>query len=75
MYSVFFFILMALNILLLFYALYFTLTGLMGFRYNRDKKKIEKDHRFAIVVAARDEEIVIGKLIERSKHQNYADEK
>ena len=75
MYSVFFFILMALNILLLFYALYFTLTGLMGFRYNRDKKKIEKDHRFAIVVAARDEEIVIGNLIESLKHQNYPDEK
>lgn len=58
------------------YGLYFLITGLYGFQKNSKKiKNHNKMHKFAVVVAARNEENVIGNLIDSLKKQKYPKEK
>ena len=56
------------------YGLYYILIGIFGaLLINKTKKlkKAKKDNHFAIIVPARNEEIVIGNLIDSLKVQNY----
>ena len=55
------------------YALYFIITGLFGItsKSKVEFKKARKKHFFAVLIAARNEEKVIGNLIESLKKQNY----
>ncbi len=46
----------------------------VGFFTTRKFAPAQKQHRFAILVAARNEETVIGNLIESVKHQDYPQE-
>lgn len=49
----------------------------MGFGFVKKKKKIvtsDKNNKFAIVIAARDEEFVIGNLLDSLKKQSYPKE-
>jgi len=58
------------------YGLYFLITGLYAFQKNPKKiKNYNKKHKFAIVVAARNEENVIGNLIDSLNSQKYPKEK
>ena len=70
------FIYYILFVLSLGYALYFTITGLFGFK-NMSKKGIKKHrpkHKFAILIASRNEEEVIGNLVDSLNKQNYKKE-
>ncbi len=54
------------------YGLYYIVTGV--FAFVKPKKEIstsKKKHKFSIVIAARNEEKVIGNLIDSLKKQNY----
>ena len=58
------------------YGLYFLITGLFAFKKIPKKNKINnKKHKFAIVIAARNEENVIGHLIDSLKKQKYPNDK
>lgn len=61
----------------LLYYLYFIITGISGIIIkNKVKlKKTDKYHHFAILVAARNEEKVIGNLVESLNNENYPKEK
>ncbi len=55
------------------YGLYFFTTGLFGFK-NMNKKLIKKHkpkHKFAILIASRNEEVVIGSLVKSLLKQKY----
>ena len=70
------FIYYILFVLSLAYALYFLITGLFGFK-NMGKKRIKKHrpkHKFAILIASRNEEEVIGNLVDSLNKQNYKKE-
>lgn len=57
------------------YGLYFLITGLYAFQKNPRKiKNYNKKHKFAVVVAARNEEKVIVNLIDSLKKQRYPKE-
>ena len=61
-----------LSTFLLMYGLYFFITSL--FAFLKDKKEIVDDstlNKFAIIIAARNEEKVIGNLIDSLKKQDY----
>lgn len=63
------------DISVILYGLYFIITGIFAFK-NKNKKVIgsyKPKNKFAIFVAARNEEKVIGKLIDSLKKQNYPD--
>ena len=45
-----------------------------GFFFTRKFKKAEKQHKYAILVAARNEETVIGQLVESIREQDYPSE-
>ena len=57
----------------LIYGLYFLITGIIGIirKSKIEFKKSEKYNNFAILVAARNEERVIGNLVESLKKLNY----
>lgn len=58
--------------LLLIYSSYFFITSLFVFkRYKKIKKISSKKHKFNIIIAARNEEKVIGNLIDSLFKQNY----
>lgn len=57
----------------LIYGAYFFLTGVFAFK-NMNKRLIKRHipkHKFAILVAARNEEVVIGNLVKSLKNQDY----
>ena len=63
-------------ILTLAYGLYFAITGLFGFK-NINKKLLKQHkpkHHFAILIASRNEENVIGNLVSSLIKQNYPDD-
>ena len=64
-------------IITVIYGVYFTVTGFLGILFkNKVKfKKARKYNHFAILVAARNEEVVIGNLIESLIKQNYPSDK
>ena len=50
------------------YGLYYVITGVFAFARPKSVKKIgNKIHKFAIIIAARNEEKVIGNLIDSLK--------
>ena len=54
------------------YGLYYGLTGVCAFlKPKEDKVKSNKINKFSIIIAARNEEKVIGNLIDSLKKQNY----
>ena len=61
-------------ILCLAYAMYYMLTGLYAFKKTEKLKKRKPETKFAILIAARNEENVIGDLVENLKEQNYPKE-
>ena len=65
-----------LSILVLIYGLYFTVTGLFALK-NMRKPLIgthKPQHKFAVIIAARNEETVIGDIIKSLDNQNYPKE-
>lgn len=58
---------------LLFYALYFLITGFFGFKNisKKTSKKYKPKNKFAILIASRNEEAVIGSLVTSLLDQNY----
>jgi len=58
------------------YAAYFGITGLFGFKNMRKKltKKHKPKHKFAILIASRNEEEVVPSLIKSLLKQNYPEE-
>lgn len=66
----------AIFIVTLFYGLYFFISGWIGvIRKNKVKfKQVDAKNHFAILIPARNEEAVIGNLIDSLKNQNYPSE-
>ncbi len=50
---------------------YRTIYKILGIFFTRKFKKAKTFHKYAVLIAARNEEAVIGKLIESIKQQNY----
>lgn len=63
-------------IFVLTYGLYFAITGLFAFKNMNSKliKKHKAKTRFAILVASRNEEEVIGNLVKSLKNQKYPED-
>ena len=60
------------SIVFTIYGLYYVITGLFAFlKPAKEKSKSNKIHKFSIIIAARNEENVIGNLIDSLKKQNY----
>lgn len=56
----------------LLYSLYFLITGMFGFIKSRHKiGHYESKNKFAVLIAARNEEVVIKSLVESLNNQNY----
>lgn len=56
----------------LLYSLYFLITGMFAFIKNKHKiGHYDSKNKFAVLVAARNEEVVIKSLVESLKAQNY----
>lgn len=54
------------------YGLYYVITGVFAFAKPKEDKMVnDKKHKFSIIIAARNEENVIGNLIDSLKKQNY----
>lgn len=68
-------IVLTLNILMAIYGIYFLVVSLYPFKINKFEIRNDKFHKFAIIVAARNEENVIGNLIESLQTQNYPSDK
>lgn len=51
--------------------MYYFILGLFGLKRKNEKKNYTPTKKFAMIVAAHNEEIVIGKLIESMLNQNY----
>jgi cellulose synthase/poly-beta-1,6-N-acetylglucosamine synthase-like glycosyltransferase len=66
------FIFVALTIMYCYQMIY-VLVGLFGDRKKNDRSAlaVRKQHKFAVVIAARNERAVIGELIRSIKNQNY----
>ncbi len=58
------------------YGLYFAITGLFAFKNMRKKliKKHKPKTKFAVLIASRNEEMVIGNLVKSLKQQNYPED-
>lgn len=67
------FIYYILFILCLAYGLYFFITGFFGFKNINKKllKKYKSKNKFAVLIASRNEEAVIGHLVKSLLNQNY----
>ena len=59
------------SVFLFVYLAYFVIMAFGVFRKREIKLKFKKNSFFAILVAARNEELVIGNLIDSLKRQNY----
>ena len=60
----------------LVYGLYYLVTGAFAFiKPKKTEVKTNKKHKFSIIIAARNEEKVIGNLIDSLKKQNYDKDK
>lgn len=56
------------------YGLYFAIVALFGFKKNKNAPKATPTTRFAVLIAARNEEGVIGNLVDSLQRQNYPKE-
>ena len=71
LYNAFIQIWLILNCLTTTYCLYHVVIGIAGLHKNKKFERCETKHRFAAIIAARNEEAVIANLIESIKLQNY----
>lgn len=62
---------LGMNFITLTYCLYHLVVALAAFRKNRKLPENAQKHKFAAIIAARNEETVIGSLIESIQLQNY----
>ena len=64
-------------IITLIYSLYFAITGIIGIikKAKPLSHEVKKENYFAILIPARNEEVVIGNLIDSLKSQNYSQDK
>lgn len=62
------------NINLLIYGLYYLATSLFTFKSKTIIRRYKAKHKIAVLIAARNEENVIGNLIDSLKKQKYPDE-
>lgn len=53
---------------------YYMVLGIFGVYRNKEHKDYNPKNKFAMIVAAHNEEVVIGKLVESMKNQNYPKE-
>ena len=53
---------------------YYLILGLFGFFRNKDKKNYDPKNKFALIIAAHNEEVVIGNLIESMLKLDYPKE-
>lgn len=67
-------ILKAIDILMIMYGIYYFVIGVFVFFKERKIKKTNLRNRFAIVIPARNEEKVIGNLLDSLKKQKYPKE-
>lgn len=74
LYNMFFQFWALLNFITTFYALYETCLALACLFKRKPLPEAEKNHRFAVVIAARNEEAVIENLIQSIRLQNYPQE-
>ena len=66
------YILGVISVFFAIYGLYYLITGIFAFAKGKEEKIVtNKEHKFAIIIAARNEEKVIGNLIDSLKKQNY----
>ena len=56
------------------YFFYYAVYAVLSLRRSRPQRRCEPQTRFALVVAARNEECVIGQLVESLRQQDYPDE-
>lgn len=72
LYNLFIHIWLILNFFTTTFCLYHVVIAIAGFHKNKKfPDKVDKKHKFAAIVAARNEEAVIGSLIESLHLQNY----
>ncbi|WP_346354229.1 glycosyltransferase family 2 protein [Azotosporobacter soli] len=64
-------IMIPLQVLILFFTLYYFVIAFFGFWRRKEKKHLTPKHSFAIIVAAHNEEQVISHLIENLQMLNY----
>ena len=70
------FILKIISVFFTIYGLYYLITGLFAFTKQKSEKEISnKKHKFSIIIAARNEEHVIGNLVDSLQRQNYDKDK
>lgn len=58
-------------ILCFLFSLYFVIIGLFAFKSSKKSKKVNKKHKYAILIPCRNEEKVISNLLDSLKKQNY----
>lgn len=70
------YILEIISFFFLIYGLYYLVTAAFAFLKPKEEKAIgNKKHKFSIVIAARNEEKVVGNIIDSLKKQNYDKDK
>ena len=62
------------DIISLIYIGYYVVTGIFAFAKRKQTRKRKEKNKFAVIIPARDEEKVIGNLLESLKEQNYPKE-
>lgn len=68
------FLMIPLQVLIVFYTLYYFILAVFGMWHKREKINIEPKHKFAVMVCAHNEEAVIGPLVENLKILDYPTE-
>jgi len=62
------------SVILTIYGFYFMIMSIFAFLPLKASNKYEPKNKFGIVIAARNEEVVIGNLVDSLKQQNYPKE-
>lgn len=68
------FIIILINCISIFYMLYYLAVAVFAFKRKVIRAKTSRKNKFAVIVPARNEELVIGNLIESLNNQNYPKE-
>lgn len=68
-------ILIIMNLCISIYTIYFAITGIFAFAKKKRMPEAIEKKQFAIIIPARNEEMVIGNLIDSLKMQNYPKDK
>lgn len=68
-------IIIVMNLSISMYTIYYLITGIFVFLKNKKIPEFVDNKKFAIVIPARNEEMVIGNLLESLEKQNYPKDK